>query len=289
MPTRILTIGNSFAENATRYLEDLSAADGRGDLVLGKANLGGCSLEKHWNLVRQCDLLPEVRPYNLVITGQPSRPATLREALTALPWDLVSLQQVSHESWRPETYQPHLSRLAALVRELAPQAQVVLHQTWAYRVDGPSLAVFGLDQTGMFQKLQAAYAGAAAELGCRILPCGLAFQKARAALRFVPDAAFDYQNPTPLQLPDQRRSLIRGYAWATGNTRSGNPELHMDERHGNARGCYLANAVWYEMIFGRLIADNPFLPEGVTPDERTLLQAAAHAAVMEAGGPLVFP
>lgn len=116
--TKILTIGNSFAENATRYLAAIRAAEPGVDLVVGKANLGGCSLEKHWNLVEQCDLLPEVKPYNFTYVGREgSEPATLRDALRAETWDYVTFQQVSDKNWQPETYYPYLDKLHALVRQ----------------------------------------------------------------------------------------------------------------------------------------------------------------------------
>lgn len=193
--TSVLTIGNSLADNATVYLEELAAADGAADLVIGKANLGGCSLEKHWNLVQQCDLLPQVRPYDFYMTGRDTRAATLREALAARDWDYVTLQQVSDLSWRKETYYPFLMHLYELIRELAPRTRPVIHQTWAYRGDAPMLKDFGLSQEEMFQGLRMAYAEAADKLSCPLLPCGEAFQKAWAAMQFVPDRAFNYDHP----------------------------------------------------------------------------------------------
>ena len=48
---KVLTIGNSFANNATVYIKDLVEASAKkGEFIIGKTNLGGCSLEKHWNL-----------------------------------------------------------------------------------------------------------------------------------------------------------------------------------------------------------------------------------------------
>jgi hypothetical protein len=41
------------------------------------------------------------------------------------------------------------------------------------------------------------------------------------------------------------------------------------------------------MLTGRLIKDNPFCPEGITPEELEILQTAAHEAVEEYGGSLV--
>lgn len=100
---KVLTIGNSFADNATRYMDEITAADGESELIIGRANLGGCSLEKHWNLVEQCELLPDVKPYPFRKTGAETVPASLRDVLTSDRWDYVTLQQVSHDSWRCPT------------------------------------------------------------------------------------------------------------------------------------------------------------------------------------------
>ena len=282
---KILTIGNSFADNATRYLEDIAAA-GNVELVLGKANIGGCSLEKHCNLIDQCDMLPDVKPYNFYMTGAETRPATLKEALVSEKWDFVTLQQVSDLSWRPETYFPYMERLYNLVRELAPQARPVIHQTWAYRIDANELKEYGITQDEMFKCLKQAYSDATKKLGCRIIPCGEAFQKARAIFNYAPDPNYDFENPKPLELPDQSKSLIVGYSWRMGNTPSGKAELALDGRHGNAKGCYLANAVWYEMFTGKSILENSFCPEGVSKEELDILKNVAHETVIEYGGSL---
>ncbi|MEA2012352.1 MAG: DUF4886 domain-containing protein [Verrucomicrobiota bacterium] len=282
---KVLTIGNSFSGNATKYMLELLEADGKDDLHIGRADLGGCSLKKHWNLVEQCELLPEVKPYHFHFLGQDFIEMSLKDVLIHADWDFVTLQQVSHHSWQPETYVPYIDRLYELIRELAPQAQPVIHQTWAYRVDSDMFFdEHNLNQAKMYTKLIKTYADTAERLHCPILPCGLAVHKARQDMHFEKDEDYDYENPTPLELPDQNRSLIGGYYWATGNTPSGNAELHMDYRHLNDKGCYIANAVWYEMFTGRKIADNTFSPDCVNSEELAIFQRVAHEATAEYGG-----
>jgi hypothetical protein len=138
----------------------------------------------------------------------------------------------------------------------------------------------------MFQRLRKNYRETAEEYGCPILPVGEAFQKARAKLGFRIDEDFDRDSAKPFDLPNQTGSLIVGWQWATGNTGTGKATRWLDAKHANDRGCYLANAVWYEMFTGKPIADNPFRPGGVGDEELGILQAAAHDAVEEYGGPL---
>lgn len=283
---KILTIGNSFANNATMYLDQLTAPCPDIELLLGKVNLGGCSLEKHWNIVEQCDQLKDVKPYNFQATGKEPRPATLKEALVSEQWDYVTLQQASMLSWKPETFYPHIDHLHKLITHLAPQAQPIIHQTWAYRTDATIFDEFEINQKKMYIDLCQAYEDAAKKLGCRQIPSGTAFQNARKKLNYRPDPNYDFAKPTPLELPDQSRSLNVGYRWQTGNTASGKAELGIDFKHANEKGCYLANVVWFEMFTGKSIFDNPFCPAGVSPDERSILMTAAHEAVVEYGGPL---
>ncbi|MEG0766376.1 MAG: DUF4886 domain-containing protein [Clostridia bacterium] len=230
--------------------------------------------------------LPAIKPYLFKQTGLADTPATLREALCAAPWDFNTFQQVSDMSFRPETYFPFLQSLYDLARTLAPQAQIVLYQTWAYRVDAPDLAEYGLTQTQMHAQLTAAYDTAARTLGCRVLPVGDAFARARVLLGYHPDPTYDFAHATPYALPCQTGSLIAGYDWATGNTASGHAELQMDGRHGNALGCYLAAAVWYEMFTGLSIGKNPFCPAEITKDAQAVVQLAARQAMQACGGPL---
>jgi len=279
---KLLTIGNSFADNATKYIENIFNADGESSILLGRANLGGCSLEKHWNLVEQCDLLPDVKPYDFYMTGAGTVKATLKEALVSQKWDYVTLQQVSDMSWREETYFPYMENLYNLVKELAPQAEIVIHQTWAYRSDAEEFKRYGINQKEMFIRLKEAYAKAAKKLGCSIIPSGEAFQKARGIFNYTPDTSYDFENPKPLQLPEQSKSLIVGYYWATGNTPTGKAELRMDGRHGNSKGCYLANAMWFEKFSGKSILNNSYCPEGVTAEELEILKKVAHGTMLEA-------
>ncbi|MCR9116562.1 MAG: hypothetical protein NXI22_06360, partial [bacterium] len=56
---RVLTIGNSFAGNACKYLKEI-ARDGNVKLTIGTANLGGCTLERHATLAKQSAADPKV-------------------------------------------------------------------------------------------------------------------------------------------------------------------------------------------------------------------------------------
>ncbi len=68
--------------------------------------------------------------YELQPNGEPVQQiVSIPQALSMGKWDVVTLQQASHYSGLPETFEPYLSELAAMVRETQPQAKLYFHQT----------------------------------------------------------------------------------------------------------------------------------------------------------------
>lgn len=275
---KVLTIGNSFADNATSQIEKFASAEGF-PLLVGKANIGGCSLEKHWNLVEQCDFIPTIKPYPFYRTGKETIPATLKEALQAEEWDYVTLQQVSDNSYRSSTYFPYIQSLSNYAKQYAPQAEQLIHQTWAYRVDSDEFKRYGINQEEMHLLLTRAYDIASEKLGgLRILPNGRAVELARKQFGFVPDSTFDPGTAKYPTLPNQEKALVVGYHWATGATPTGKPTLVNDGRHCNLKGCYMVSGLWYAAFTGSDLTANTYRPDGVSEEEaRTLKQCALEA------------
>ena len=127
MQINILAIGNSFSEDATRYLHDIARADGE-NLQVVNLYIGGCSLERHYR-----NMLSDEKKYELQYNGQRTGFfVSLRDALLNRNWDVITMQQVSSLSFKKESYLPYITALADFVRQYAPQAKLYLHQTWAY-------------------------------------------------------------------------------------------------------------------------------------------------------------
>ncbi|MBQ9803655.1 MAG: hypothetical protein IJW35_02295, partial [Lentisphaeria bacterium] len=59
---KIMTIGNSFASSLRRDFPELVAAQGD-KLVIGYANHGGCSIQRHWKYVCEEEADPAVKHY----------------------------------------------------------------------------------------------------------------------------------------------------------------------------------------------------------------------------------
>jgi hypothetical protein len=263
---KLLAIGNSFSANATHYLPGIVEAGGD-KLIFKHIMIGGCPLEKHW---KNAEAFQQ---------GSTTAQARAWAALTADKWDFVTLQQYSMHSYKVETYRPFAKQLYAYIKAQAPSAEIVIHETWAYREDDP-LFKDGFSQQDMYWGLRKAYETIAGELGCRVIPVGDAFENARrdAAWKGVfPDPQFDYKKPQQPALPDQTHSLNRGYSWTKG--KDGKWHFTLDGHHANAAGEYLAAAVWYEFLFGHSVVGNTFAPKELPAADLAVLQRIAHETV----------
>jgi hypothetical protein len=271
---RLVTIGNSFSGNATRFLGDLAKARGH-VLVHTPMSVGGASMEVHWTKIQANEKDPKDAAG---LYGTKS----LSKVLESEAWDVVTIQQASIKSHDVSTYRPFASQLQAYVKARAPKAELLLHQTWAYRIDDPRFtAPKGEPSTreAMYQGLREAYATIAKELGVRRIPVGDAFQLAETdpEWAFKPDAAFDRAKAAAPALPDQTHSLHVGWKW--GKTKEGKEQLTMDGHHANAAGEYLGACVWYEALFKESAVGNAFVPKELKPEDAAYLQRIAHRAV----------
>ena len=173
---KILSIGNSFSQDAQRYLHRISVA---AETPIKSVNLyiGGCSLRTHY-----FHMLENAKQYRFEFNGESTGIfVTIKEALMSDEWDYVTLQQASPLSGHPETYEPYLTELAAYVRTYAPQAKLLIHQTWAY--DGENHE--RLEKAGfqtpkeMYEAVRAAYKQAAERIHADgIIPTGYALHRA---------------------------------------------------------------------------------------------------------------
>lgn len=232
---KILSIGNSFSQDAQRYLHALAAREGE-SLTCVNLYIGGCSLKTHWeNAQDDRPLYSYERNGETVFLdteGHAPRFCSIGEALAEGGWDVVTLQQCSNDSGKYETYQPYLTQLSAYVRARAPQAKQWIHETWAYETDSVHSAFpdYGCSQQTMYQRLKDAYAQASAAIHAPLIPAGDVIQ----ALRALP--AFDYAH--------------------------GGPSLCRDGFHMSLTlGRYALAAVWYAALTGEA-PQADFAPEG---------------------------
>ena len=237
---KILTIGNSFSQNSTKFLPQI-CEEANFDLTIGRCVIGGCSLERHWNNAKD-----DVPGYNAAGYGEG---VTLKQMLEADKWDIVTMQQASHFSWRNLTFYPYFDNLVAFVREHAPQAEIVIHQTWAYRTDNERLNNdYFITQANMFQLLKQNYDEIAGKIGARILPVGEAYRLFQ------------------LMTDDTVGELTR---------RPDGPS------HANELGEMIGGMIWANILCGIDVDNINFKPEAVDEKYMPLAKAAAKAAIAQ--------
>ncbi len=273
---RILTIGNSFTDSLAQYFPQIAASAGCG-LVFERANFGGCELERHWSYIEAEEKTPICRIYR----GGGTK---LRDLL-ARGWDIVTIQQASHMSWRPESFQPFATNIRDYILRYAPQAEVVIQQTWAYRADHPFLqpgSDWGIDQAEMYGRLTANYRELAKKLNLRIIPTGYAVQLSRAA----EEKPFVNYDPALLEtlrwpdLPPQAGDVV-GQCHYRKDMESGELRLWRDLIHLNCRGQYLQACVWTAFLFGCPVSEITFVPEELDDRDAAGLRRTAQQAVDE--------
>jgi hypothetical protein len=274
---RLLTIGNSFSANATKYLGDIVKAGGH-TLIHRSLVIGGSSMQVHWDKA----MLHEKNPKDPkgLYTFKQGLPA----ALAADKWDYVTIQQASIKSHDLATYQPYATQLRDYVKKHAPQAELLVHETWAYRKDDPRFSAKEpkpgdpRTQAEMYEMLSNAYRTIAKELGASIIPTGDAMYLADTdpTWGFVGGEKFDPKTAKHPALPDQKNSLHVGWAW---KKKDGKTTLGMDGHHANTAGEYLGGCVFYEVLFKESVVGNTFAPKGMDPEYAKFLQETAHKAV----------
>lgn len=265
---KVLMIGNSFSQNASRYLPQM-AQEANVNLILGRAEMGGCSLKRHWDSVVVNDIDTN--------RGKAYKGKSLRQLLSSQKWDIVTMQQYSLLSGDEATYQPFAKHLYDLVKSYQPDARVFIHQTWAYRADAVSWGKIDGEKRAknnkeMWEKSRAAYHHLAQQLGdLPVIPSGDAFYQVATDKKwgFKKDTVFDYANAVYPALPVQENTINIGYSWGTDK------KLKFDPNHANEAGCYLAGLVWYR----HLLKGNPgqlkFKPESVSDEFAAFLKKTA--------------
>lgn len=132
---KILSIGNSFSQDAQRYLHRLALKEGV-NLKTVNLYIGGCSLRRHY-----LNMLDDNAAYDFQFNGESTGlKVSIRQALVSDNWDYITLQQASHHSAKPDSYTPYIEELAEYVRLYCPKAKLLIHQTWAYETGSVKLA-----------------------------------------------------------------------------------------------------------------------------------------------------
>ena len=166
----ILSIGNSFSQDAQRYLHGVAKCAGE-RINCFNLYIGGCPLSRHYR-----NMLSGERAYALEMNGiSTGFFVSLKEALLSRDWPLITVQQVSSKSPDYKSYQPYLQALVDFIRECVPKAKLAIHQTWGYE-DGSRRLTEEMGYASykdMFKDIKASYELAAKDsVADYIIPSG---------------------------------------------------------------------------------------------------------------------
>ena len=228
---KILSIGNSFSDDAQRYLRAIAASEG---VEIETLNLciGGCSLQTHASHVKD-----GARAYLFHYNGDLDCEdlVTLDEGLGMREWDVVTLQQVSTHSFDKESFYPYIYEVADYVRKKLPNAKIYMHQTWAYEHGSPrSIEITdGRGSEYMLDGIRQAYRQAKREIGAEaVIPSG------------------------------ELMELLRL------NKAEG---IYRDTFHaGYGLGRYAIGLLWFKLFTGRSVLNNSFCELDEPASEKTL-------------------
>ena len=173
----ILCIGNSFSQDATRYLHQISDEE----LYVRNLYIGGCSLETHYN-----NILTDSAEYDYQKNASFKRKISIKEALSKKKWDYVTVQQVSHFSGMSETYEPYLSFILGYIKGACPNAKIVFHRTWAYSdySTHEGFVNYGNSRPKMFEAIVKTSTEICKKYNLEIIPNGDAVESARLLAEF---------------------------------------------------------------------------------------------------------
>ncbi len=225
---KILAIGNSFSEDATRYLQPIAASAGE-ELFVRNLYIGGCSLEMHANNIKS-----NAEAYDYQIDGKGIQKISIPEALALEEWDYITVQQVSGRSGKPETYEPYMSFLINTIKTACPKAEILLHRTWAYEIGSGhgNFPAYNRSQLEMYGAIVATTNEYAAKYGIRIIPVGDFIQLLR--------------NTPPFDFKSGGMTLCRD-------------AFHLSLDYGR----FAAALCWFKFFTGRSAMDVTFIPENV--------------------------
>ena len=183
---KVLAIGNSFSIDSMAHLWNMLNESGQyDDVKLGNLAIGGCSLDTHYNNIVNDNPLYEYwfnenGPYII----HPER--KLYDKLISEDWDIITIQQVSQDSGRPETF-GHLNEILEYLKshEIG-NAKIYWNMTWAYQqdTDHGGFANYNKDQMTMYNAITDTVEDTIVPnpLIDGVLPTGTAIQNLRTAL-----------------------------------------------------------------------------------------------------------
>jgi len=241
---KILGVGNSFTvDSMRRFLFGILESAGYTDITLGYLHIGGCSLDTHYDNLTNNKAAYEYWK-NTDDDWVQYTPATAKKAFGEAKWDVVTIQQVSSDSGRPDTYKK-LEAVVDMLRQSEPQAKILWHMTWAYQQNSDhwAFAYYNKDQMTMYNAI-------VDTVQSQVLPL----------------TAIQGVIPSGTAVQNLRTSSLGDILTADG--------YHLSDTYGD----YTAALTWYCIITGERAETVTYRPESIA-DKWEEIAAAVNNAV----------
>jgi len=292
---KVLMIGNSFTQSAMKQTPAIAKAMGC-ELDLATLIIGGCPLEKHWKNVEKAGD-PDFRPYHVMMdwTSCDAKSAPARKAmkgnsanipqmLAAEKWDVVTIQQASGQSAFYKTYQPYADNLVAKIRELAPQAEIRIQETWSYSPYDGRLNTWKMTPDQMYDALHEAYGTLAKKHNLKVIPTATAVQAFRQRLPVKYEKVLTSKERAALvepAVPEFYGDVCGSARWGKGCSWQKDKDEHklrIDPSHFNRDGEYLQGCVWVQALFGKDVTACTYKPDFLSEARAKLMRECARDA-----------
>ena len=153
----ILAIGNSFSQDAMRYLYQIYQGYGYTEIELANLMMSGCSLAQHCENLRT-DAAAYEFEHNTNGTWQTDpEKRSMAYGIDYREWDIIVIQQVSGYAGDPASYGDDFKTLLNYVsgRVAGKSTRIYWHMTWAYQSDSTHVdfAKYDNDQMTMYRAI----------------------------------------------------------------------------------------------------------------------------------------
>ena len=155
---KVLSIGNSFSDNATKHLYEIAKAYGFEEVIIGNLFIGGCDISTHrvnaiYNNANYIYRKASAESDGVIVNTPNS---TMEYGILDEDWQYITLQQQSTKAGLPESFD-FLPQLVDYVKGKATNKDVKIfwHMTWAdaWETENAGFANFDNDQYVMYEAI----------------------------------------------------------------------------------------------------------------------------------------
>lgn len=245
---KVLAIGNSFSVDGMEYLYKIADSWGIEEIVLGNLYIGGASLATHVDSIKNDQKNYVYYKNDSDQWVYQNTQATVLDGLIDEDWDIISIQQVSHLSGVPSSYNSDLEYLINYINEhkTNSRAKIVWHMTWAYQSDSThgGFTNYNNDQMEMYNAIIGAVES-----------------------NILTNDQIEYVIPSGTSIQNLRTSFV-----GDNLTRDG---FHLDLGIGR----YTASLTWFKQITGLSLNFVGYYPDDMTIEEFEAVLEAVNQAV----------